>query len=155
MNSFYPTQNHPINEDLKRLMIAYASHPTNNSLNPFRITINSPLTEPDIILNQFDVRNWRIINRREVSAFLNANPDIAINLRETIIFIPKLIKKTFIFKLKLEKDPEAEDFETLQLVIVGEFKPKEAFGLLQRIDREWLFKNVSDITKFNVNIEFL
>ena len=154
MNGLDQTQNYSSDETI-RLFITYSPDPINDSSNPSQITITNPLSEVDIVLNQFEERRWEISNRDEISLYLENNPGLVIQLKDAIEHIPKLIKYPFTFRLGLVKDMEIEDFVTLCLFIVGKFTPKQAFNLLQKIDKKWTNRKISDVTEFNVNVEFL
>ena len=76
-------------------------------------------------------------------------------LKEAIIEIPKYIKTKYSFRLELKEDPEINNLSTLFLFIVCRIKPNTAFKLLKKIDEYWYLKKVTDVTKFNINIEFI
>lgn len=162
------TINFPMTEEgvpLENLIfVTYPFGLESTTRNPF------PISEVDVIVDtyepiipdeieevlcQFQTKNWTLENLKETVSFLESNPEVLQSLKEAIIYITQHEKKPFSLKLKLEESPEIEDLKTLFLIITGKYTPKEAFDTLKKIDKEWLIQNVSDVSKFNINIEFL
>ena len=105
-------------------------------------------------LSLLQINSCQIIDQKEIVRFLEKNIGITIFLREAVIEIPKIIKNKFSFRLELKEDPEINNLSTLFLFIVCRIKPNVAFKLLKKIDEYWYLKKVTDVNKFNINIEF-
>lgn len=101
-------------------------------------------------------RNCNIINREEITDFLNNH----INIIDCLYEAPDIIKEKFgevNLNLELSFDPEIEDDDgELFLNIETDLNAKKAHEKLKEIDREWLLDKVNEnIGKFNLNLEFI
>ena len=101
-------------------------------------------------------RNCTIVNKEEITDFLNNHSGIVCYLYEA----PDVIKKKFgevSLSLELFFDPEVKNDEgELFLSIETNFDIGKARENLRKIDKEWFLNNVSnDVGKFNLNLEFI
>lgn len=123
--------------------------------NPKPDQINYLINSVEETLNLLTINSCHIIDLKGIIRFLEQNIEIANLLKEAIIEIPKYINNKYSFRLKLKEDPEINNLSTLFLFIVCKIKPNAAFKLLKKIDEYWYLKKVTDVNKFNINIEFI
>lgn len=97
-----------------------------------------------------------IVNKKEISDFLNDHVNIVDYLYEAIDAIRKEFDNAM-FSLELIFDSEIEDSEgELFLSIETDFDVKDAHNRLNRVDEEWLLKKAGkDIGRFNLRLDFI
>lgn len=145
------TDYHPGELQLQLVYNPYLSADTHYSA----VVITPYPTEAEATLNNFEIKNGEILNRNEILLYLEKNTDLVGQLKDALRHIPKIVNYPFKFRLKLEKDMELTGFVTLYLVIVGEFTAKQAFNLLQEVDKKWINRKSFDVSRFNVDVEFI
>ncbi len=144
------------NREPQPQLIPYGYNPylSEDTLSSVRM-INPDPTEAETTLNNFEIKNGEIFNRNEILLYLENNADLVKQLKDAAAHIPKIVNYPFKFHLKLAKDMEDKGFVTLYLCLVGKFTAKQAFNLLQEVDKKWTNQKVSDVSRFNVNVEFI
>ncbi len=107
-------------------------------------------------LQEFISENGKLDDYKEVLSFIRNNEHLIIEIKYAINQVKAELSRYDIeyqLKLAVHTDTEQSSLKTIFLLIVGDFTPKKAFALLQSLD-ESLSLKISDISKFNLNVEF-